>query len=152
MKTWMKTSPSIRTRAPLLAVLALPFAISARPAQADDAQASKAVDLCVQTRERIFECKDEFAEAFVAHHNPPAAQRAKMKQKALEEIVGDGSGPLEPRRQACSQGGPPPAPEKLAALEQGLARCAATPNCQARVDCLMPVIKDMLGKGKSVQR
>lgn len=146
----------VRTRfaAPLLATLALPFLALVPPARAEGASSASGVDLCVQMRERIYECKDEFAEAFVAHHNAPAAQRPAMKQKALEEITSDGSGPLEPRRQACVatvQHGPPPPPDKVSAIEQGLARCTATPNCKARVECLMPLIKPMVGKGKSAK-
>jgi hypothetical protein len=129
-------------------------ALSAGAAHADPAPANDdGVNLCVEMREKIFECKEEFADAFVAHHNVPAAQKAAMKASALEEITGDGSGPVEPRRQACAEtkkAAHPPA-DKLAAMKQGLATCAAAPDCKARVACLMPLIRPMLGKGKSAK-
>jgi hypothetical protein len=146
----MKTL-SIRTT---IMTSCLASALFASAAHADPAPANDdGVNLCVEMREKIFECKEEFADAFVDHHNVPAAQKAAMKARALEEITGDGSGPLEPRRQACAETkkvAPIPA-DKLAAMKQGLATCAAAADCKARVACLMPLIRPMLGKGKSAK-
>jgi hypothetical protein len=148
----MKPIPIIRA-AILTTCLANALLVGA--AHADPTPATDdGVNLCVEMREKIFECKEEFADAFVEHHNVPAAEKAATRAKAVEEITADGAGPLEPRRQACAdtmkKGAHPPA-DKVAAMKQGLAKCAAEPNCKARVACLMPLIRPMVGKGKSVQ-
>lgn len=131
------------------ALLAGPVALADQPPD------EEGINLCVEMREKIYECKEQFAEAFVSHHQPPADKRAAMKAKALEEITADGSGPPGPRRQVCaemaSKGMRPPA-DKMAGLKKGLAECSAKPDCDARVSCLMPLIKPMVGKGKSVKR
>jgi hypothetical protein len=138
-------------RVVLLAGLLLgPAARADQPAANEDA-----VNMCVEMRERIYECKEPFADAFVEHHNPPAAERAKMRAKALEEITNDGSGPIGPRRQACVdtvKGSKVPPPEKVRELKEGLARCAAEADCDKRVACLMPLIRPMVGKGRTVKR
>lgn len=115
----------------------------------------EAINLCVETREKIFECKEAFAEAFVNHHQPPAAERAAMKAKAVEEIVADGSGPVAPRRQVCAdmaRKGKRPTAGMLQALKKGVAECSAKASCDQRVACLMPLIRPMVGKGQSVKR
>jgi hypothetical protein len=124
-------------------------------AHADDtAQIEEGINLCVEMREKIFECKEEFADAFVDHHNPPANQRTAMRAKAIEEITNDGSGPIEPRRKACAESarGGRPGADKMQALKQGLATCAATADCKARVACLMPLIRPLVGKGQTVKK
>jgi hypothetical protein len=130
-------------------------AMMAGAARAEDPSLEPSINLCVEMRERIYQCRDEFAEAFVNHHSPPPERRAALKAKALEEITADGSGPLEPRRQVCAdmaKRGMKPPSDKLPELRKALAECSAKSDCQARVDCLMPVIKPMVGKGKSVKR
>jgi hypothetical protein len=146
------------THRPLAPAAFLAVAITLNIPVAALAQApsdGEAIKLCVETREKIFECKEQFAEAFVNHHRPPAAERAAMKAKALEEIIADGSGPLGPRRQVCAdmaaQGKRPPA-DKLQELKKGLAECTAKASCDARAACLMPLIRPMVGKGQSVKR
>jgi hypothetical protein len=135
-----------------IGLVALALATSAHAE--DKSTIEDGVNLCVEMREKIFECKEDFAEAFVAHHNPRPEQRQAMKQKALEEITADGSGPIEPRRQVCAEmakrGMAPPA-DKIRELRRGMADCAAKSGCPARVACLMPLIKNRIGKGKSVK-
>jgi hypothetical protein len=151
-RTKTKTSP----RNNLIRSIGLLALALANTAYAEDRAATEdAVNLCVEMRERIFECKEDFAEAFVAHHNPRPEQRQAMKAKALEEIIADGSGPLEPRRQVCAETmkrGPAPPADKIRDFRQSLADCAAKSGCPARVACLMPLMKDRIGKGKSVKR
>ena len=151
-----QTKTKTSTRNNLIRSLGLVALALANTAYAEDkATTEGAVNLCVEMREKIFECKEDFAEAFVAHHNPKPEQRQAMKAKALEEITADGSGPLEPRRQVCAEtmksGTAPPA-DKIREFRQVLADCAAKPGCPARVACLMPLIKNRIGKGKSVKR
>ncbi len=132
----------------------LALAVSSN-ALAEEATTEDGINLCVQVRERIFECKEDFAEAFVAHHNPKPEQRETMRRKALDEITADGSGPIEPRRQACAEstkGGPALTADKLREFKRGLADCVARSGCPARVSCLMPIIKNRIGKGKSVKQ
>jgi hypothetical protein len=131
-------------------------ALFAGTAQADDAKGVEdSTNLCVEIREKIFDCKEEFADAFVDHHNPPAGQRAAMRAKALEEITNDGSGPIEPRRKVCAdmaRAGQRLPADKMKTMKEGLATCAAMADCRARVACLMPLIRPMIGKGQTVRK
>jgi RNA polymerase sigma-70 factor (ECF subfamily) len=133
--------------------VALP-ALVAGAAQDDlsDPKIRQGVDMCVQMREQIFECKEAFAEVFVARRNPPPEQREALLRKALEEITKDGSGPLEPRQKVCAamvKPGPPPTQERIDAMKKKLQTCGATTDCQARVACLSDVLRP--GEGKSVK-
>lgn len=154
--TITRTSTSTTTRNLVASIGLLALALPYTPrAHAEDKAASDAVNLCMEMRETIFGCKEEFAEAFVAHHNPAPDRRAAMRAKALEEITADGSGPVEPRRQACAEsmkGAAAPPAEKIDEMKRGLAACAAKSDCPDRVACLMPLIKARIGRGKSVKR
>jgi hypothetical protein len=130
-------------RLALLVVAGLP-AMEVGAQQADPGMEA-GIDLCVQMRERIFECKEQFADFFVARHNPPPEQRDALRRKALEEIVQEGSGPLEPRRKICAAmarpGHAPPSKEWLDEARKKLEGCAATTDCSARVACMKNILK-----------
>lgn len=133
----------------MMLVAGLP-AVASGSALADPLQ--EGIDLCVAMREKIFECKDAFATAFVARLNAPAEQQSALRKKALEEITADGSGPLEPRQRACaetakSKGAPPP--EKVKEWKAKLEACFVKTDCNERVACMQPVVKP--GGGKSVK-
>jgi hypothetical protein len=95
-------------------------------------------------RELIFECKEEFADVFVAMRNPPAEQRAALRKTALEEITADGSGPLPPRRQACegmARAGKNLGEDWLTEAQKKMDTCAAISDCKARVPCVQSLMK-----------
>lgn len=133
-------------KAAALVGAALPVLVAASQAQA--ALADEAVNWCVEMREKVFACQDEFADAFVARRHPPPEQQMALVAQALEEIRQEGSGPLPPRRERCRQwvarrleeepGGDREA--KLAAVKKLLAFCSAKEDCKARVECLLPFL------------
>jgi hypothetical protein len=112
---------------------------SKKPPKPD--QLPDGVSLCVQMREQIFQCKEEFADAFVEMRNAPADKRASMRQKALEEITADGSGPLPPRRKKCEPMATAMSPAFLVEAQKQLATCGSTKDCKKRVSC----IRELMG-------
>jgi hypothetical protein len=88
-------------RATVLIGSVLPALSAASRAEA--ALTAEAVSWCVDLREKVFACKDTFADAFVARRRPPPEQELALIGKASEEITEDGSGPLEPRQKKCRQ-------------------------------------------------
>lgn len=143
-------------------VAALPLLVASSQAQADASPLfEEAVTMCVEMRERVFECKAEFAESFVAQRNPPPEQRKALIKKALEEITADGSGPLEPRRDRCRvttknmQGGPQDEATKrgkLDGMKKVLAFCSAKENCAERVECMKAFFKPGAGKATAPRK
>jgi hypothetical protein len=133
-------SNTSRARAAALVGAALAAGAQAHAALGDDA-----VNFCLQVREQVFACKDEFAEAFVARRNPPPEQRMALWGQALAEITEDGSGALEPRQRKCQewtdkkrgQFGGGDGRARLVALQKQVAACTAKAACTARVECMM---------------
>jgi RNA polymerase sigma factor (sigma-70 family) len=133
-------------RAATLVGAALPALMAAAQAQA--ALSDEAVGWCVELREKIFACKDEFAEAYVARRSPPPERQMALVAKALEEITEEGSGPLGPRREKCRQWvsqrlDKEPVGDrdgKLAAAKKMVGFCAAKEDCKSRVECLLPFL------------
>jgi RNA polymerase sigma factor (sigma-70 family) len=149
----MNTTTAAKRLTPFVA--ALPILVASAQAQADMAALiEEGVDLCVEVREKVFECKNEFAEAFVNQRNPPPEQRKALVKKALEEIVADGSGPVEPRRDKCramakrTQGSQDEAQlrGKLDGMKKVLAFCAGKETCSDRVECMKDFFKGGGGK------
>jgi RNA polymerase sigma-70 factor (ECF subfamily) len=145
-----------RRRLGTLVGAALPALIAGSHAAADPVDPGfldAAADHCVQMREKVFECKDAFAQAFVDKHNPPPERRAAMLARTLEEIVADGSGPLPPRKKACEQTvqkmlrpeNEKVLRDKLEGMRKLLAFCAAKSDCAERVECMVPFFPP--GKG-----
>jgi len=99
--------------------------------------------------EKSYECREEFVDAFVdmraGHAKKPLTpeERARMRDKAMRDLVERGSGPMERKRAVC---------EKLigqmgARALQGvksegpsLQACYARNDCKERVACIMPII------------
>ena len=155
-----KTSPNNKTspkKAGALLGIALPVLVAASAhAGAPRPIIEEGVNLCVEMREKIFECKQDFADAFVAYHNPPPAQRKAMRAETLEEIAADGAGPLEPRKDRCRAMGKAIEAEaggdqetlkvKLDGMKKVLAFCAAKTDCKERAECMLPFIKPGAGR------
>src|SRR5688572_29930787 len=78
---------------PISQVLTLSLMIAlASPAvfAQENPKITEGVALCVKMREQIYQCQEDFADAFVAMRNPPPEERANMRKRALEEITADG--------------------------------------------------------------
>ena len=100
-----------------------------------------AIAACVSFKEKVLVCKEELADHFAAM--APVERRAAIRAKALEEIVREGSGPLEPRQAKCAKDvdrkkkGKPPfglfSTGDLSALEA----CDKQEDCKARIACGM---------------
>jgi hypothetical protein len=130
----------------LLSPMLLALHASAQPADKSkaDADLEAGINLCVQMRERIYECKEAFADKILAQKNPPAEQRAALRKKVIDELTADGSGPLEPRRQSCEgmgRGGKNLGNEWLATARKKLDSCSAMTDCQARLSCIQELMK-----------
>lgn len=138
---------------------ALPVLVAGSQVRADVAALiEEGAGMCVEMREKVFECEDEFAQAFVAQRNPPPERRRALVRQALEEIAADGSGPVEPRRERCRamikpMAGAAKAPEselrgKLDGMKKMLAFCSAKESCAERVECMMPFMRPGGGRAK----
>jgi hypothetical protein len=152
MKNTTRKLPVTASASALVGV-AIPVLVAAG-AHAADARFTEGINLCVEMREKVFECKEDFADAFVAQHNPPPERRKALREKALEEITADGSGPLPPRQEKCqlmtkaisAQGDPEQLQAKLDGMKKLIAFCSAKAECKERVECMMPFIKPGMGK------
>jgi RNA polymerase sigma factor (sigma-70 family) len=153
------TDETRRTMRTLVGV-ALPALVAgaaqaADPKAGDPALIAAATEGCVQMREKVYECKDAFAEAFVNQRKPPPEQRATLLARAQEEIAADGAGPLEPRRKACEAtvskfmkpGDTESLQRRLDGMKKMLAFCSAKSDCAERVECMLPFFPG--GKGET---
>jgi len=98
----------------------------------------QAVDTCVWYKEVALQCRNELADFFVATFakpDTPPETRARLRERALKEIVDEGTGPLAPRREKCGKDVDkrPITYGDLATLK----RCAARvgDDCKAAVEC-----------------
>jgi hypothetical protein len=95
---------------------------------------------CLVFRERMFECRHQFADVFVSWWDPPPEQRERLRAKALEVVTKGGSGPREPRLRACPRESGLWSERWLLALRSNLSTCAAKADCHERTTCAMPII------------
>jgi RNA polymerase sigma-70 factor (ECF subfamily) len=113
------------------------------PALANAGDASKplpkeeAVNTCIWYKEVAVKCKEELADYFAsfAPAGTPPEKRARYRARALEEIVAEGTGPLEPRRAKCAVDieKQPITYGDLALLKSCAAQ--AKDDCKAAVEC-----------------
>ena len=130
--------------------LVLP-ALGAGAGQAEDDRKLEelAVAACVEMNEKSYECREEFVDAFLelrlshAEKQPTDAERAKMRDKAMRDLVDRGSGPMERKRAICqrmiSQMGAR-AREGVRSHHPSLQSCYSQNDCKQRVACIMPII------------
>jgi RNA polymerase sigma factor (sigma-70 family) len=113
---------------------------------------SESVHACVRNREMSYECREPFIDAMMdlrlrkAGKTITPEERAKMRQVGLREIAEDGSGPLEPRKVKCEamldkMGSGAGIPR---AVHEQLEACYARTDCQARIDCMMPIMERLM--------
>jgi hypothetical protein len=114
-------------------------------AQAGDARnqsRDESIALCLQAKEVTLACKEALADHFAAL--APADRRERLRAKALQEIIEEGSGPLDRRQAKCAldhDRGKPLGrltPADLAAV-RGCEK--KNPDCKARVACWMAVVR-----------
>jgi RNA polymerase sigma-70 factor (ECF subfamily) len=98
----------------------------------------QAVDTCVWYKEVALQCRNELADFFVAAFakpdTPPEAKE-RLRERALKEIVDEGSGPVAPRREKCGKDVDkrPITYGDLATLKKCAARVGD--DCKAAVEC-----------------
>lgn len=126
-------------------------ALGAGAGQAEDDRKLEelAVAACVEMNEKSYECREEFVDAFLelrlshAEKQPSDADRAKMRDKAMRDLVDRGSGPMERKRAVCqhmiSQMGAR-AREGVKTHHPSLQSCYSQTDCKKRVACIMPII------------
>lgn len=128
------------------------------PAPASTPQASaseplstaEAVAFCVRLHEQAAPCAGEFIDLTMdlrAKYFPEFAEkiatpeaRAAAKKTGMEEVMADGTGPLEPRQQRCQdyvEHGPPTPRDAPARLEP----CFAKAVCAEKIECMRPVME-----------
>jgi RNA polymerase sigma-70 factor (ECF subfamily) len=97
----------------------------------------EAIKTCVWYKEMAVQCRNELADFFATFAKPgtPPEVLARYRAKALKEILDEGTGPLQPRREKCSQD-----VEKRPITYGDLAtlkKCAAQTNedCKAAIEC-----------------
>jgi RNA polymerase sigma factor (sigma-70 family) len=131
-------------RATILFGVAIPALVSA--GETAPKLRDAAISGCMEMREKIFECKEAFAEVFTA--GVPPEGRNVLRRKAIEEMTADGSGAVQPRRDKCTaaidkDGRLPSSKEQIEAWERSLRNCWAQPDCTTRAACLMPILKNL---------
>jgi hypothetical protein len=130
----------------VLSPILLALHASAQPAEKSqgDADLEAGINLCVQMRERIYECKEAFADKILAQRNPPAEQRDALRKKIIDELTADGSGPMEPRRRSCegmARAGKDLGKEWLTTARKKLDSCSAMTDCRSRLGCIQELMK-----------
>jgi RNA polymerase sigma-70 factor (ECF subfamily) len=108
------------------------------------------IKTCVWYKEVAVQCRNELADYFATFAKPgtPPEVLARYRQKALKEIVEEGTGPLEPRREKCAQDVDkrPITYGDLATLKTCAAQ--AHDDCKAAVTCAGAFAK----RGRSVKK
>lgn len=104
----------------------------------------EAISACLDFKPKAVVCKEELADLFAAMATPD--RRAKVRERALKEIVDEGTGPIEARRNKCTidvdqkEKGHPPfgilTRGDLAAAQA----CDSESNCKERVACWTKVL------------
>jgi RNA polymerase sigma-70 factor (ECF subfamily) len=123
---------------------------AARVSSADDATLEEAViNACVEMNEKTYECREPFVDATLDMRlkmdgkNVTPAERAKMREKAMSEVVDRGSGPPEHRRAWCQKFISRIGARAVDERTKPLKACYAESSCDARVACLIPFIADV---------
>jgi hypothetical protein len=101
------------------------------------------VATCVSLREKIFQCKEAFADDHVARVHAGPQERETVHSRVLADISGGGGGPLSDRQAACAHdlaGDGPWSRSWLAGHARALDGCAAEKRCPARVACMVPIL------------
>ena len=101
----------------------------------------EAIGICVRAKERMAECRTAFVDHFMARApaDLPPEKRARMREGIRRQIEREGTGPVEPRRQACGEvvdGGSFVRNSEADAF----GRCLAEPDCAAVVACFDPLL------------
>jgi hypothetical protein len=127
-------------------------ALGAGAGQAEDDRKLEqlAVAACVEMNEKSYECREEFADAFVemrvkhAKQPPTPQERAKLREKGLRDLELRGSGSTERKRAICEKMiGQMGVRAKQSVQEHhpSLQACYAKDDCKQRIACIMPIIE-----------
>ncbi len=108
------------------------------------------VGSCVKAREKAAACRMEIVDDWIAvraKYNPDIAEamatpddKAKLKAVALEEFEKDGSGPLEPRVEACTQLANH-VPAKMLDSIRAFEACTSRSTCDDYRKCVIPAFE-----------
>jgi RNA polymerase sigma factor (sigma-70 family) len=144
-----KEHPMMRDKLKKAVVLfgaALPALVAGAEQRGKPLARDEAIAACLEFKEKSLACKEELADHFAAM--VPPERRAKIREKAMAEMVAEGSGPLEPRRNKCAsdvdgkEKGPMPfgifTDRDLAAVRA----CEKESECKKRVECAMGAIRE----------
>jgi hypothetical protein len=125
------------------------------PETAEHLSLLEARDFCVRLHEEVVPCAGEFIDLNIelrtrffpdfAREAAEPRRKAEMRRIGIDEVMQDGAGPLEPRRQRCAkyaeQG--PPSPRAAVQLMEG---CYARSACADKVECMRPVLEERYAK------
>lgn len=126
-------------------------AAPSRPEVADDSLTqAENVDFCIRLHEQLAACAGEFIDLNIelrTHYFPDFAKRvstpearAEARRIGIEEALADGTGPVEPRRQRCTEycvHGPPTPRSDVPHMEG----CYQKPSCADKVECARPILE-----------
>ena len=125
-------------RAAALFGVVLPALVAGAEESGKTLTKEESIDFCVDMREKTAECKEEFADHF-ASMGPPERREA-IRKKVLEELVADGTGPREPRRQKCAAQAERKPPSYKQEDVKEARKCFAEKDCKTAFACLKPLI------------
>jgi|SoiMethySBSTD1v2_1073268.scaffolds.fasta_scaffold20532_3 hypothetical protein len=148
--------PAASAPAPATASAESPAPVAdAGTAATDQLTLDQSVDFCVRLHEQVAPCAGEFIDLNIElreKHFPDFAEKAKdpktraaMHDEGIKEVLADGTGPLEPRRQRCkeyAEHGPPTPKSAVPKMEA----CFAKSACKEKVECMRPVLDERYGK------
>lgn len=110
------------------------------------------VGSCVKAREKAASCRTEIVDEWIAvraKYNPDIAEalatpdeKAKLRAVALEEFEKDGTGPLEPRVEACTQLATHVPPQVLE-LFRTFSACTSRSTCDEYRKCVIPAFEQL---------
>jgi RNA polymerase sigma factor (sigma-70 family) len=144
-----KEDPMMREKVKMAVALfgtALPALVAGADQGGKPLPREELIAVCVEFKEKALVCKEELADHFAAF--APPERREKIRAKALQEIVQEGSGPLEPRQKKCAEDVDPKGkkPMSFGALTEpdvaALRICEKETDCKKRVECGMAVLNE----------
>ncbi len=113
--------------------------------------APEVLDFCIEMRERYLVCKEVLADIRVAR--VPADKREGSRRMVLQEIVEDGSGPLERRRARCTADLKLPGAFWISLLTHAdvsaIRACHAEQDCKNGIACWMNVVEPVVARSRT---
>jgi RNA polymerase sigma-70 factor (ECF subfamily) len=139
---------STKTAAAALGVL-LPV-LAASAADSKTLTPEETIDFCIEMREEMLACKDVVAD--VRSSRVPADKRESTRRVILQEVMEDGSGPLEARKAKCAVELKSPKAAWISHITKAdagtIRACKAQQDCKLRMACWMNAIQPIVARSR----